>query len=423
MKFKLLSNETDGDDQGGGGEEQKENKSGGTILLDAIAGAEAKWKEDTGEGKKAPVKEEDKEEKKEEEVKPEDSKEQEKTEEKQEDDEDFDESKLRNKNGQPVSQETGKFIKSLKASREKLKAENAELKKAQLTEKIPDDYEKIKTEHSELKQKFEDHFFEQSDAFKAAFIEPITESSAKISKFFTDLPAEDRQDLASAFDKAIAAAESDEPSKFYEAIDTIVDNFMPSAGKSQVAAFTKDMDAFHDALRKKAEAVRDKGDTRKKIAEIELEKRRSKNITSVDVAIDRHIRAFEVEKAAVLQGLKGKELEDYQALYKTEATKLKKNLTAFAVSGNIPSELSDILSAGITAKAHQHEAKLGWVAYKSVNGKLEVANDEITQLKKQLAKYTSGPGSSKGTYANSSSSDSENKKSPATSLADIMRNA
>jgi len=403
----------DGDDLSGADNQQ----SGGNALLNAIREAE---KQDA-EGKKvytppavkeAVAKEGDEDDNKEDDGKEGDN---------QEEDE-FDESKLRNKNGAPISEQTGSFIKKLKSKVAELKKQNEEISKAQLTEKKGEEYEKLLAEHKELKEKYDEHFFEQSDAFQAAFIAPVKEASAKVAKFFTKLEESDRQELAKNFDEVIAAAESDDKIAFYKAVDGIVSDFMPDAGRSAVAAFGRDMDEFYAALQKKQAATANKGEGRKKIVEAELEQRRARNVSSVDSSLDRHLRSFEIQKAGVLKGLKGKELEEYKGLYQGGVEKVKKHLNNFAVTGTIPDELAEIISNGVTAKAVEHEAKLGWVAYKAVTNKLTIAEEEIKSLKEKLGKYTSGPGSTKGSYGNTGTKDSSKKPASSSILAEIVRN-
>lgn len=401
----------DGDDTSGADNQQ----SGGNILLNAVREAErqdaAGQKHYTPPVVKQAAKEEDgnKEDDKQDDNKADD----------QEDE--FDETKLKNRNGAPVSQETGAFIKKLKGKVDQLKKQNEELSKAQLTEKKNEEYEKLLAEHKTLKEQYDEHFFEQSDAFKAAFIAPVQEASKRISKFFTGLEEDDRKELAKTFDQVIAAAEGDDKIGFYKAVDSLVSDFMPDAGRSAVSAFGREMEDFYSALQKKTAAAANKGEGRKKIVEAELEHRRSKNISSVDSSLDRHLRTFEVQKSAVLNGLKGKELEDYKALYLGGAAKVKKHLNDFAVTGTIPDELAEIISNGVTSKAVEHEAKLGWVAYKALNNKLTIAEDEIKTLKEKLSKYTGGPGSTKGSYSSGSKDTQQKKVAGATALADIVR--
>ncbi len=410
------------DDSSGSSNESGDGDSGGNILLRAVQDAERQ----DAEGKKHYTPPETKEPAKEEGADDEKETSKETTNQDDSEEDEFDESKLRNKNGAPISQETGKFISRLKAKNKELKAaaEDAS-KKAQLTEptKTPE-YEKLLSDYTELKTKHDEHFFEQSDAFKAAFVAPVAEASKKIAKFFTALEADDRKALSDTFEEAIAAAESDDKIAFYKAVDSISSDFMPDAGRSATAAFGREMDSFFEAIQKKAKAFADKGEGRKKIVEAELEQRRSKNIGSVDSVLDRHIRSFEVSKSGVLSGLKGKELEEYKSLYLKGSALVKKHLNDFAVTGSIPDELASIISDGVTAKAIEHEAKLAWVAYKSVKTNVDILKEENESLKKQLAKYTGGPGKSTGSFGNSSSRESSTKKTNGSSaLADIVRQA
>lgn len=408
------ANDGDGDDSSGADNEQ----SGGNILLRAVQEAEKQDKEGKKHYTPPASQKSAKEEASTEEA--DDTKEAD-SENKGDEEEDLDESKLRNKNGAPVSQETGAFIKKLKTKVDQLKKINEDLSKAQLTDKPNEEYTKLLADHKELKEKYDEHFFEQSDAFQAAFVAPVKEASAKIGKFFVDLDDSDRKSLGQEFDKSITAAESDNKIAFYKAVDTIISDFLPDAGPSAIKAFQNDMDTFYTSLQKKQSAATNKGEGRKKIVEAELEQRRSKNVSSVDSSLDRHLRTFEIQKAGVLKGLKGKELDDYKGLYLSGAEKVKKHLNDFAVTGAIPDELAEIISNGVTAKAVEHEAKLGWVAYKSVTNKLTIAEEEIKSLKEKLSKYTSGPGASKGSYGSSGVKDSPQKKNPSSILADIVR--
>lgn len=450
MKYKFLLNKADGDVTNGGGgsgntgqgnsqgdaSSEGDNRatdgdgddspstdneqSGGNILLRAVQEAE---KQDS-EGKKQytsptsqkPAKEEAST------KEADDTKEADSENKGDNEEEDLDETKLRNKNGAPISQETGAFIKKLKTKVDQLKKINEDLSKAQLTENKNEEYDKLVSEHKQLREKYDEHFFEQSDAFQAAFVAPVKEASAKIAKFFTSLETEDRKELAKNFDSVIAAAESDDKIAFYKAVDSIVSDFMPDAGRSATSAFGRDMDEFYSAIQKKQAASINKGEGRKKIVEAELEQRRTRNVSSVDSSLDRHLRTFEIQKSGVLNGLKGKELEDYKGLYKSGAEKVKKHLNDFAITGTIPDELAEIISNGVTAKAVEHEAKLGWVAYKSVTNKLTIAQDEIESLKNKLSKYTSGPGTTKGSYSGGAGKESSSKKASGGSiLADIVR--
>jgi hypothetical protein len=307
---------------------------------------------------------------------------------------DIDPSKVRTKAGGAISIESGKVIAKFKENLTKLKNENDQLKKQTADPQLTEKYKALEDEHRVLKDQFENEHFEKSPAFEAAYIAPVTNQTLKVQKYFSHLTDEnDAEEIVSLnrfFNQAIKAAEAGEEVQFNRIMDKIADEHVDGGGAIK-GKFAIDMEKLFELTYARKKAFEAKGEDRRKNTELILQEQRSKNVNSIDSDLDRHVRAFEISKAPVLEGLDGEDRKEYVKMYAENVPLVKKAVSDFLVTGKINDNLKEIIKSGVTAKAMEHENKLAWVAYSDMNNKLKIINEENQSLKKKIAKLSGEP--------------------------------
>ena len=307
---------------------------------------------------------------------------------------DIDPSKVRTKAGGAISVESGKVIAKFKENLTKLKNENDQLRKQTADPQLTEKYKALEDEHRVLKDQFENEHFEKSPAFEAAYIAPVTNQTLKVQKYFSHLTDEnDAEEIVSLnrfFNQAIKAAEAGEEVQFNRIMDKIADEHVDGGGAIK-GKFAIDMEKLFELTYARKKAFEAKGEDRRKNTELILQEQRSKNVNSIDSDLDRHVRAFEISKAPVLEGLDGEDRKEYVKMYAENVPLVKKAVSDFLVTGKINDNLKEIIKSGVTAKAMEHENKLAWVAYSDMNNKLKIINEENQSLKKKIAKLSGEP--------------------------------
>ena len=307
---------------------------------------------------------------------------------------DIDPSKVRTKAGSAISIESGKVIAKFKENLTKLKNENDQLRKQTADPQLTEKYKALEDEHRVLKDQFENEHFEKSPAFEAAYIAPVTNQTLKVQKYFSHLTDEnDSEEIVSLnrfFNQAIKAAEAGEEVQFNRIMDKIADEHVDGGGAIK-GKFAIDMEKLFELTYARKKAFEAKGEDRRKNTELILQEQRSKNVNSIDSDLDRHVRAFEISKAPVLEGLDGEDRKEYVKMYAENVPLVKKAVSDFLVTGKINDNLKEIIKSGVTAKAMEHENKLAWVAYSDMNNKLKIINEENQSLKKKIAKLSGEP--------------------------------
>ena len=306
----------------------------------------------------------------------------------------IDPSKVKTKAGGSISTESGKVIAKFKENLTKLKNENDQLKKQVVDPQLTEKYKTLEDEHRVLKDRFDNEYFEKSPAFEAAYITPVTNQTLKVQKYFAHLTDEnDSEEIVTLnrfFNQAIKAAEAGEEVQFNRIMDKIADEHVDGGGAIK-GKFAIDMEKLFELTYSRKQAFEAKGEERKKNTELILQEQRSKNVNSIDSDLDRHVKAFEISKAPVLEGLDGEDKKEYIKLYAENVPLVKKAVSDFLVTGKINDNLKDIIKSGVTAKAMEHENKLAWVAYTDMNNKLKIVNEENQALKKKIAKLSGEP--------------------------------
>ncbi len=325
---------------------------------------------------------------------------------------DLDIDKVKNGKGQPISSEASKTMKRFKSKLESLSKENEELKKVgkadpQLTEKLTT----LEKENAEYKKRIDDEHFESSPAFKEAFIQPVVKATERVSSYFTgvDEKSDDAKEINALFAKAYSLAEKGDEAGY----DKVVDSFIEDGwieGTVRKGKFLQDMGTMFTSVLDKTKALTDKNEERKKIVERRIEDTRKANITGIDKDISSYIDRFKVERAPILEGLKGEQLKEYSDKIEASVPKVKKAIAEFAVTGKITGDLSEVIQKGIGYDAIDHERNLAWIAYKDSQNQIAVLRKQLEEKEKSLGKYTREPNKQKGSFT--STHESEKKAGP-----------
>lgn len=307
--------------------------------------------------------------------------------------------------GKPISKASSdvmnRFKKSLTKLSEQLKAAQAGgSADPQLTEKLT----KLEEENSRLQDSINEELFEKSDAFKAAFISPVDAKLTEIQDFFSELDedrdSEEFHSVNKQFSILNKLAKEGKEIAFMKAVDQMAEDSV-DGGRSIKNMFSTRMSEFFKLVQDREKAFSEKGANRKQVLEAKLASQRASNVSSVDKRIDSHIRAFEVSKRPVLDGLTGQRKQDYINLYQEKAKKAKSGISDFAITGSINDDLHDIIQSGVTADAIKHENELAWLAFKDSNNRISILEKEKSALEKKLSDLSEEPDGSRGTHSNS----------------------
>ena len=341
-----------------------------------------------------------------EEEKEEDNKEPEKKESEQLSDEDLLKAKAVNKDGREISVQPAKLITGLKTRVQTLLSELEEAKK---TTVAPEEVETLKTQLTEkdnkikeLQDRIDEEFFENSEGFKQTYSEPLNKSIKSVQSFFKHL-AEDKAELASVqelFNEASNFAAAGNKEDFDSVIDKIAENYI-DGGTVKKNSFARSSEKYFEQYRDYAQAIETKGEARRKMVESRITENRSKDISSIENDIERHVKKHLVDNKVFVDNLPKEMKVEYEKSVQTVREAAKQGIAQFALTGKMPEILNQLISRGVTYNAVEKQKEIGWAAFRDAVNRNKMAEEKIAELEKKLGKFTKEPSDSTARYANS----------------------
>ncbi len=300
---------------------------------------------------------------------------------------------LKTKQGIPVSESVKENIKKLQATARKWRTKAEELeKKSQSTDGSidPVKYKEMETELTSLREKIEIEQFESSPAFIETYQAPLDKAKAELLKFMPkDIAQEEAAELSGLFQEAHMLAVKGEIADFHRTVDKITEAVLSDAGTSTKLAFAKRMDDYQEKILAWTEAMKDKGENRKKFVEKSLQEKRRKNVGSIESEMDSYVDNVLSAKADAIDSLPEAEREQYIQVVKKNATVVKNGLARMAVTGEIPKELNEIINKGVIADSITRDNQILVAGLKDSHRRLKMAEEEIAKLKGNRQKVSS----------------------------------
>lgn len=247
----------------------------------------------------------------------------------------------------------------------------------------------VKKEAEELKKWREERYFEESPEFKAAFIEPVTQSENRIKEYLEkadiepDSPeeVEVRKNLAAL---AKAAADGDEV-VFNKNLDKLVPLF---GGHVTQTKFINIADEYFKNVQKRNRALSEKEAARKEILAKEAELLATSR-PAVEEGIRSYISAYERENEQFVEFFRSENAKDFFQYDKTveEGRRKAADLLTEVITNRRPSkELLQLVSRGILAEISEKEKRALVKQQENLQVQNENLKEELKKAKETLSR-------------------------------------
>ena len=330
--------------------------------------------------------------------------------------------KLLTSDGKPISTEAKEAFTVIKTKLSEVTAQLTEKENELKNSKPLEEYNKLEEDYKKLQDQLDIIDFTKSKDFTGKYQAPVDAAVKEAVAWLKHIPAESSNSAKAILNSANGALDSGNEAAFFDAVDEMTDAHLTG---SKGGRFATSMTALWNANQAKIAAQDNAIEARKGILE-DRQKLAKSSEKIIDTTISSAQSTLEQQNKAVFEFYRSDSVRDQfkfdEAM--TEGAKQSKDLlNQFLATGNVPSQLTELLVNGSLSSVRDKEREMVMASLGNYQKKLAITQKENEALQSKLKKLTTKRGSLSDSGAEETQEESEEPEYGLLSGLKKLRNA